>query len=87
MSIDEPNKDSFKASRYNIIYSLTDELSDVLNLGDDFNHIDSTFELQIRTIFSEGWHEVEHDLRYKCTKDWEGFDPYYRLSEWYICIA
>ena len=27
--------------------------------------IDDTFEIQIRTIFSEGWHEVEHDLRYK----------------------
>lgn len=33
--------------------------------------IDDTFEIQIRTIFSEGWHEVEHDLRYKCKEDWE----------------
>lgn len=33
--------------------------------------IDSTFEVQFRTILSEGWHEVEHDLRYKCKKDWE----------------
>lgn len=79
VSIDEPNKDSFKASRYNIIYSLTDELSSLLNLGDESTRIDNTFELQIRTIFSEGWHEVEHDLRYKCKKDWEGFDAYYRL--------
>lgn len=30
--------------------------------------IDATFEIQLRTVLSEGWHEVEHDLRYK-TKD------------------
>jgi hypothetical protein len=22
---------------------------------------------------SEGWHEVEHDLRYKCQEDWENY--------------
>ena len=32
--------------------------------------IDQTFEVQVRTIFSEGWHEVEHDLRYKNKEDW-----------------
>ena len=32
--------------------------------------IDDTFELQIRTVLSEGWHEVEHDLRYKFKEDW-----------------
>ena len=24
-------------------------------------------------IFSEGWHEVDHDLRYKNKQDWDGF--------------
>lgn len=33
--------------------------------------IDKSFEIQIRTIFSEGWHEIEHDFRYKCLPDWE----------------
>lgn len=33
--------------------------------------IDQTFEIQVRTMFSEGWHEVEHDLRYKNKKDWQ----------------
>ena len=33
--------------------------------------IDDTFEIQIRTVFSEGWHEIEHDLRYKCKEDWK----------------
>lgn len=32
---------------------------------------DQTFEIQIRTIFSEGWHEIDHDIRYKCKEDWE----------------
>lgn len=31
---------------------------------------DKTFEIQIRTIFSEGWHEIDHDIRYKCKEDW-----------------
>ena len=40
--------------------------------------IEPTYEIQIRTVFSEGWHEVEHDLRYKCKEDWEGCEPYSR---------
>lgn len=36
--------------------------------GEDANLIDSTYEIQLRTVLSEGWHEIEHDLRYK-TKD------------------
>ncbi|MFQ2076779.1 hypothetical protein ACK33T_07850 [Aeromonas veronii] len=79
LSIDKPNKESFKATRYNIIYTLDGDLVETLNLGDEKAYIDDTFELQIRTIFSEGWHEVEHDLRYKCLTDWDGFDPHYRL--------
>lgn len=27
--------------------------------------IDTTFEIQFRTVFFEGWHEIEHDMRYK----------------------
>ena len=42
-------------------------------------YIDNTYEIQIRTIFSEGWHEVEHDLRYKCKEDWEGCESYSRI--------
>lgn len=41
--------------------------------------LDSTYEIQIRTILSEGWHEVEHDLRYKCKEDWEEFREESRL--------
>lgn len=34
--------------------------------------MDSTFELQLRTVFSEGWHEIDHALKYKCRDEWEG---------------
>lgn len=27
--------------------------------------IDKTFEIQLRTLLFEGWHEIEHDMRYK----------------------
>ncbi|MGB0938650.1 MAG: hypothetical protein ACPGTQ_14415 [Colwellia sp.] len=74
VSIDENRNDEFKATRYNIVYSLDQNYTDSLNLKDESARIDNTFELQIRTIFSEGWHEVEHDLRYKCKPDWQGFD-------------
>ena len=39
--------------------------------------IDKTFEVQIRTTFSEGWHEVDHDVRYKHKEEWE---QHYELS-------
>jgi ppGpp synthetase/RelA/SpoT-type nucleotidyltranferase len=74
VSIDESKNDEFRATRYNIVYSLDQKYTDDLNLKDESLRIDNTFELQIRTIFSEGWHEVEHDLRYKCKSDWQGFD-------------
>lgn len=74
VSIDENRLDEFKATRYNIVYSLDKKYTNNLNLKDESARIDNTFELQIRTIFSEGWHEVEHDLRYKCKSDWQGFD-------------
>lgn len=38
--------------------------------GDYAEFMDATYEIQLRTVLSEGWHEVEHDLRYK-TKDEE----------------
>lgn len=73
-SIDKNKKEEFKATRFNIVYELGSELTTQLSLGKQADKIDNTFELQIRTIFSEGWHEVEHDLRYKCQDDWQGFD-------------
>ncbi|WP_413494483.1 hypothetical protein [Shewanella baltica] len=74
VSIDINKSDEFKATRFNIVYGLDENLTKILNINDCKNIIDNTFELQIRTIFSEGWHEVEHDLRYKCKEDWINLD-------------
>ncbi|HFO5109203.1 TPA: RelA/SpoT protein, partial [Escherichia coli] len=74
-SIDIMKTAQFSAVRYNIIYELPSHL-----LLKEYAYtkvsekIDSTFELQIRSILSEGWHEVEHDLRYKAQYDWDGHD-------------
>ena len=80
MSIDRPDSNTFCPQRLNLVCSVPDYLVDnfrkalVDNYGDNADYIDNTFEVQIRTIFSEGWHEVEHDLRYKCKEDWVGYD-------------
>lgn len=67
----------FMPQRLNLVFrmnkSQTEDLSMALYGYSNSNLIDNTYEVQIRTIFSEGWHEVEHDLRYKCKdeKMWE----------------
>lgn len=77
-SIDEYKTNEFSAVRYNIVYELDNQSSGELDFGEYKDFLDHTFELQIRTIFSEGWHEVEHDLRYKCLDDWSGVDNHSR---------
>lgn len=72
-SIDRLTKDQFGPIRNNMVFKIDDPIASISSL---FDHpfIDSTFEVQFRTVFSEGWHEVEHDLRYKCKKDWKNED-------------
>jgi putative GTP pyrophosphokinase len=72
-SIDPLTKDQFGPIRNNLVFKIDERLAGTSGL---FDHpfIDSSFEVQFRTVFSEGWHEVEHDLRYKCKKDWEKED-------------
>ncbi len=76
-SIDEPDSITFMPQRLNIVCNLSDEYKEDFRkaLPEEYaTYIDTTCEVQIRTIFSEGWHEVEHDLRYKCKEDWVGYD-------------
>ena len=49
----------------------TEDLQNALKLLDcrEIDFIDNTYEVQLRSVLSEGWHEVEHDLRYKCKDD------------------
>ena len=64
--------DTFKPKRLNLVCVLPEHILNIINEDVfNFNPIDKTFEIQIRTIFSEGWHEIEHDLRYKRKDEWE----------------
>jgi ppGpp synthetase/RelA/SpoT-type nucleotidyltranferase len=69
-TIDLPEDDSFSATRCNLIFKLNDELASQSESLRENDLMDATFEVQFRTVLSEGWHEVEHDLRYKCKDDW-----------------
>ena len=67
---DKPNAETFKPQRINYVFKMPES---VMKLPNDISEgclIDNTFEVQIRTIFSEGWHEVEHDIRYKYRDEW-----------------
>jgi putative GTP pyrophosphokinase len=85
-SIDPLTDNTFSASRCNKVFVIPDIESDIISheiLQIEFNentelspyqrNIQSTFEVQFRTVLSEGWHEVEHDFRYKHKNSWENF--------------
>ncbi|KTD96180.1 hypothetical protein [Pseudoalteromonas sp. H71] len=77
-SIDNMNATTFKPVRYNLIYDVPEEKDYELS-PDIQKKVDKTFELQIRTVLSEGWHEVEHDLRFKYQDDWTQFPTESRM--------
>jgi ppGpp synthetase/RelA/SpoT-type nucleotidyltranferase len=69
--IDELEHESFKANRCNLMFKLPEAFDLSSLVGEEYQHlVDNTFEVQFRTILSEGWHEIDHDLRYKCKEDW-----------------
>ena len=70
----------FMPIRLNLVFRMDDrtarEFKNVLKgyEGLDCELVDNTYEVQLRTVLSEGWHEVEHDLRYKCKDEpWWGY--------------
>lgn len=81
---DAPKTNEFNPIRRNLVCRMGDEaaetFADLRKLNPDiFNHIDSTFEIQFRTTLSEGWHEVEHIMRYKCSNDWKELEDESRM--------
>ena len=60
-NIDGFTHNTFDAKRCNLIFRLP-ESECIDEYLDSDGYCDNTFEVQIRTVFSEGWHEVEHDL-------------------------
>ncbi|SDE51333.1 RelA/SpoT domain-containing protein [Paraburkholderia lycopersici] len=78
-TIDRPESDQFSVTRYNLVFRLADEAADNFARIRGDAPLDLTFEVQLRSILSEGWHEVEHDLRYKAKDDWSGHDDLSRV--------
>ncbi|WP_429193011.1 hypothetical protein [Aeromonas salmonicida] len=70
-TIDKPDTDTFCVTRFNLIYEAPKEQKNNFNRSINGRPIDCTFEVQLRSVLSEGWHEVEHDLRYKQKEHWE----------------
>lgn len=71
-TIDEKNATEFKPERINLIYKIPKQFLGEFNEVVTDREIDRTFEIQLRTVLSEGWHEVDHDMRYKYQEDWTG---------------
>ncbi|QEY15881.1 RelA/SpoT family protein [Cellvibrio sp. KY-GH-1] len=69
-SIDTPSNNHFSAQRCNLVFRLPSEKIKESELLQKYDYIDSSFEVQFRTMLSEGWHEIDHDLRYKHKEDW-----------------
>lgn len=78
-TIDRPERDQFSVTRYNLVFRLPSESADNFLKIKGEAPLDSTFEVQLRSILSEGWHEVEHDLRYKAKENWSGHDDLSRV--------
>jgi ppGpp synthetase/RelA/SpoT-type nucleotidyltranferase len=72
---DEPSSEVFKPLRKNMVCRMPKDESalfrEVQPSNPHYQLIDNTFEIQFRTTLSEGWHEVDHLMRYKCKVDWE----------------
>lgn len=74
---DKATADIFKPLRKNLICRMNKENSDIFHetklISPSLNLVDNTYEIQFRTTLSEGWHEVDHALRYKCKNDWKNY--------------
>lgn len=73
-TVDLPKNDQFAVTRHNLIFQVPSDYLEDMQREIGISPIDITFEVQLRSILSEGWHEVEHDLRYKSKENWEGQD-------------
>lgn len=70
-NITQEKEERFGPHNYNIVVEIPDLSPGECYFVKKYDFIDSTFEVQIRSVLSEGWHEVDHDLRYKRQSDWE----------------
>ena len=82
-NVDKGGLTEFKPLPRNIVYRLPDKDSKILleikSSYDEYKYVDTTFEIQLRSVLSEGWHEVDHVLRYKCHDEWKDIPEYDRM--------
>lgn len=83
---DNPDPEVFKPIRINYVFKIPEDISFLPEAEANQCLIDQTFEVQIRSIFSEGWHEVEHDLRYKHQNDWKSVDQLSRYFNGILAV-
>ncbi len=79
-STSKRSEDEFKPAKLNGVFRLPSYLKSEISQQTWEMCIDDTFEIQIKTMFFEGWHEVEHDMRYKGEELWShypGFSRYF----------
>lgn len=79
-STSERSEEEFKPTKLNGVCRLPEYLKSEISPDTWDMYIDDTFEIQIKTMFFEGWHEIEHDMRYKgeeLWKDYKGFSRYF----------
>ena len=79
-STSERSEEEFKPTKLNGVCRLPEYLRSEISTETWDMYIDDTFEIQIKTMFFEGWHEIEHDMRYKgeeLWKNYKGFSRYF----------
>ncbi|MCD7762612.1 MAG: hypothetical protein LUI14_05340 [Lachnospiraceae bacterium] len=77
-STSERSDDEFKPTKLNGVFRLPEYLKDEISADTWEMCIDDTFEIQIKTMFFEGWHEIEHDMRYKGEELWNSYPGFSR---------
>ncbi len=74
----EADEEEFKATKINGIFRLPGYVKERISQDTWEMGIDDTFEVQLKTMFFEGWHEIEHDFRYKNEHIWSDRIAYSR---------
>ena len=77
-STSEISDEEFKPTKLNGVCRLPEYLRSEISPETWDMYIDDTFEIQIKTMFFEGWHEIEHDMRYKGEELWKNYNGFSR---------
>ncbi len=77
-STSERSEEEFKPTKLNGVFRLPEYLKNQISSDTWDMYIDDTFEIQIKTMFFEGWHEIEHDMRYKGEELWSHYPAFSR---------